>query len=193
MCSDCDVVYWLTFAQYKGLLYHTSLFFSKALETPGSGAVYDCTRQQNETLGEGISRHATAPRLSLAMEMNYFVNRVSVCNKKSTCYCFTRFVTLSSYLKIFPSFGLENLLLVSFKACIYRNPINIVLSRKLLSVNAADFQNKFASVSFHDPVFTFNTSGDFIARKDRLEIVHAISEDVRQFVLPLHTDTLKVH
>ena len=184
MCSDCDVVNWVTFAQYKGLLYHTSHFFSKALETPGSDAAYNCTRQQTEPRRRDTDT-CNCPETQPCDGDEFFCHRVSVCNKNSTCYCSTRFVTLSSYLQISPSFGLDNPLLVSFKACIYRNPVNLVPSRKLLSVNTAEFQNTFAAISFHDPVFTFNTSGTFIARKDGLEIVHTISEDARQFVLPL--------
>ena len=55
-------------------------------------------------------------------------------------------------------------------------------SRKLLSVDTAEFSNMFVQISVHDPVFSFNT-GTFIARKDGLELFETIG-DSRQFVLP---------
>ena len=185
LCSDCAVVNWVTFAQHEGFLYHTSDFFAKAhFDQPGEDAAYDCTRQPDSRRRRS-QEPCNCPETQPCGGDKFFCTRVSTCNQTSSCFCVTRFVTLSSYLQISPSFGLDNPLLVSFKACFYQGPVDSVPSRKLLSINTADFQNNFADISFHDPVFTFNTSGTFIARKDGLETVHTVTNDSRQYVLPL--------
>ena len=48
LCSDCEVVNWVTYAQHQGLLYHSANFLAKPNPGQlGGDAAYDCARRHN--------------------------------------------------------------------------------------------------------------------------------------------------
>ena len=185
LCSDCSVANWVTYAHYKGRLYEPSHVLAKTFPNQtGTDAAFDCTRIVDYRQRRSSRATCSCPETQPCSGDSEFCQKFT-CDSRSTCFCITRPLTVGSYLQVTSDFGFDNPLLVSFKACIYQEPPTLKPSRKLLSIDTAEFRNGFAEISFHDPVFTFNTSGTFIARKDGLEIIHSITDDSRQFILPL--------
>ena len=172
-------------ALVDGQLYSASKFFAQPIQEKRHGrhAAYDCTRPVNNSRSRR-EEECNCPETQPCRGDARFCRRMT-CDDESSCYCTTRLVHLGTYLEITEDFGVVDPLLVSYKACIYQGPAMTINKRQLLSVDTADFSNDVAEIIFHDPVFSFNTSGTFIARKDGLEVVEIISDKNSQFVLPL--------